>query len=155
MKTPTQKELEQLEKAKSSLKEILKVHMREPFSDPELLTLVGNMKKLRKNGCGFHWTEDITLSLNSKKDKGKLLGEMMGDGHVTLTCPQIEVRILYVKVYGGKGMFWGKKIHYAVYQQDYDENVWTPLGTFKFWSQAVTGINNIFRSEGLLQGSAL
>jgi hypothetical protein len=32
---PTQKELEQLQKAKSSLKEILKVHMREPFSDPE------------------------------------------------------------------------------------------------------------------------
>jgi len=152
---PTQKELEQIEKAKSSLKEILKVHMREAFSDPELLTLLGNMKKLRKNGCGFHWTEDITLSLNSKKDTGKLLGEMMGDGYVTLTCPQIGIRILYVKVYGGKGMLWGKKIHYAVYQQDFDEKTWTPLGTFKIWGLAVTGINNIFRSEGLLQGSAL
>ena len=44
---PTLKELEQIQKAQSTLKEILKVHMREPFSDPELLTLVGNMKKLR------------------------------------------------------------------------------------------------------------
>jgi hypothetical protein len=46
---PTKKELEQIEKAKSSLKEILKVHMREAFSDSELLTLNGNMTKLKKN----------------------------------------------------------------------------------------------------------
>ena len=59
------------------------------------------MKRLKKNGCDFFWTEDITLSLNSKKDTGKLLGKMMGDGYVTLTCPQIGIRILYVKVFGG------------------------------------------------------
>ena len=152
---PSIKELEQLEKAKSSLKEILKVHMREPFSDPEFHTLFGNMKRLKKNGCDLLWTEDITLSLNSKKDKGKLLGEMMGDGYITLNCPQIGIRLLYVKVYGGKGILWGKKILYSVYQQDYDEKKWTPLGTFKSWGLAVTGINNIFRSEGILQGSAL
>ena len=150
---PTQKELEQLEKAKSTLKEILKVHMREPFSDPEFHTLFGNMKRLKNNGCDLLWTEDITLSL--QKDKGKLLGKMMGDGYITLTCPQIGIKLLYVKVYGGKGMFWGKKILYSVYQQDYDEKNWTPLGTFKIWGLAVTGVNNIFRSEGLLQGSAL
>ena len=50
MKIPTQKELDQIEKAKSSLKEILKVHMREPFSDPEFHTLFGNMKRLKKMG---------------------------------------------------------------------------------------------------------
>ena len=33
-----------------------------------------------------------------------------------------------MKIYGGKGMLWGKKIHYAVYQHDYDEKKWTPLG---------------------------
>jgi hypothetical protein len=111
------------------------------------------MKRLKKNGCDLFWTEDITLSIQN--EKGKLLGQMMSDGYITLTAPQIGIRILYVKVYGGKGMLWGKKIHYAVYQQDYDEKTWTPLGTFKIWGLAVTGINNIFRSEGLLQGSAL
>jgi hypothetical protein len=150
---PTSKELEQIQKAQSTLKEILKVHMREPINDPEFDALFNNMKRLKKNGCDLFWTEDITLSLNN--DKGKLLGEIMGDGYITLTAPQIGIRILYVKVYGGKGMLWGKKIHYAVYQQDYDEKTWTPLGTFKIWGLAVTGINNIFRSEGLLQGSAL
>ena len=150
---PTQKELEQIEKAQSTLKEILKVHMREPIEDPEFEVLFNNMKRLKKNGCDLFWTEDITLSIQN--EKGKLLGQMMSDGYITLTAPQIGIRILYVKVYGGKGMLWGKKIHYAVYQQDYDEKTWTPLGTFKIWGLAVTGINNIFRSEGLLQGSAL
>jgi len=150
---PTQKELEQIEKAQSTLKEILKVHMREPINDPEFEALFNNMKRLKKNGCDLFWTEDITLSIQN--EKGKLLGQMMSDGYITLTAPQIRIRILYVKVYGGKGMLWGKKIHYAVYQQDYDEKTWTPLGTFKIWGLAVTGINNIFRSEGLLQGSAL
>ena len=150
---PTSKELEQIQKAQSTLKEILKVHMREPIDDPEFEALFNNMKRLKKNGCDLFWTEDITLSIQN--EKGKLLGQMMSDGYITLTAPQIGIRILYVKVYGGKGMLWGKKIHYAVYQQDYDEKTWTPLGTFKIWGLAVTGINNIFRSEGLLQGSAL
>ena len=150
---PTSKELEQIQKAQSTLKEILKVHMREPINDPEFEALFNNMKRLKKNGCDLFWTEDITLSIQN--EKGKLLGQMMSDGYITLTAPQIGIRILYVKVYGGKGMLWGKKIHYAVYQQDFDEKTWTPLGTFKIWGLAVTGINNIFRSEGLLQGSAL
>ena len=150
---PTSKELEQIQKAQSTLKEILKVHMREPIDDPEFEALFNNMKRLKKNGCDLFWTEDITLSIQN--EKGKLLGQMMSDGYITLTAPQIGIRILYVKVYGGKGMLWGKKIHYAVYQQDYDEKTWTPLGTFKIWGLAVTGINNIFRSEGLLEGLSL
>ena len=150
---PTQKELDQIEKAKSSLKEILKVHMREAFSDAEFQTLFGNMKRLKKNGCNLLWSEQITNSIHN--DKGKLLGTMMLDGYLTLTCPQIGINLLYVKVFGGKGILWGKKIHYAVYQQDYDEKNWTPLGNFKSWGLATTGINNIFRSEGILQGSAL
>ena len=150
---PTEKELEQLEKSKSTLKEILKVNMREPFSDSEFHTLFGNMKRLKKNGCDLLWSEEITRSL--RDDKGKLLGTMMLDGYITLTCPQIGINLLYIKVYGGKGMLWGKKIFYSVYQQDFDEKKWTPLGIFKSWGLAVTGINNIFRSEGLLQGSAL
>jgi len=150
---PTSKELEQIQKAQSTLKEILKVHMREPINDPELEALFHNMKNLKKNECNLLWTKDLTLSI--RNDKSKLLIQMMSDGYITLTAPQLGIRILYVKVYGGKGMLWGKKIHYTVYQQDYDEKTWTPLGTFKIWALAVTGINNIFRSEGLLQGSAL
>ena len=59
---PTIKELEQLQKAKSTLKEILKVHMREPINDNEFQTLFGNMKRLRKNGCELIWSADISKS---------------------------------------------------------------------------------------------
>ena len=71
---PTIKELEQLQKAKSTLKEILKVHMREPINDNEFQTLFGNMKRLRKNGCELIWSADISKSLF--KDKGKYLAKI-------------------------------------------------------------------------------
>jgi hypothetical protein len=154
---PTSKELEQIQKAQSTLKEILKVHMREPFIPSEIQSLTRNLASLKKNGCEFTYTDDVVKSFQkaSGDKKGQVLLKMMSEGYLTLIAPQIGIRILYVKVYGGKGMLWGKKINYAVYQQDYDEKTWTPLGTFKIWALAVTGINNIFRSEGLLQGSAL
>jgi hypothetical protein len=156
-KMPTEKELEQLENSKSTFKEIMKVHMREPFTQSEVRTLLGNIKRLKEHQCEFSFTKDIIQSIqkSSGDERGKLLEKMMSEGYLILVAPQIGIRILYVKVYGGKGMLWGKKIHYAVYQQDYDEKTWTPLGTFKIWGLAVTGINNIFRSEGLLKGSAL
>ena len=50
---PTQKELEQIEKAQSTLKEILKVHMREPINDPEFEALFNNMKRLKKKWMRF------------------------------------------------------------------------------------------------------
>ena len=40
-------------------------------------------------------------------------------------------------------------------QQFFDEKKWTPAGNFKIWAQVVTSINNIFRLEGLLKGSAI
>ena len=52
MKKPTQKELEQLENAKSTFKEIMKVHMREPFNDKEtqLFLIILKNKKLKEFG---------------------------------------------------------------------------------------------------------
>ena len=50
---PTQKELEQIEKAQSTLKEILKVHMREPFTQTEVRGLTRNIVSLKRNGCEF------------------------------------------------------------------------------------------------------
>ena len=152
---PTQKELDQIEKSKASFKEIMKVHMKEPFDDKEFQIFFGNLKKLKKYNCNVYYTDDISKGKEGDVVDEKTLMKTLSEGYLVLTAPQLQVRILYVKVYGGKGMFWGKKIHYAAYQQDYDEKKWTPLGNFKSWGLAVTGLNNIFRSVGLLQGSAL
>jgi hypothetical protein len=152
---PTIKELEQIENSKASFKEIMKVHMRESYNDSEFKTFFNNIKNLNKNNCSIYYTDDISIQKEGTVVEGQRLMEMMSDGYFILTAPQLGIRILYVKVYGGKGLLWGKKIHYCVYQQDYDEKKWSPLGTFKIWGLAVTGINNIFRSQGLLKGSAL
>jgi hypothetical protein len=109
---------------------------------------------LRKHNCNVYYTDDISVGKEGDVVDIKRLMDILSKGYLVLTAPQLQVRFLYVKVYGGKGMFWGKKIHYAVYQQDYNEKIWTPLGNFKIWGLAVTGINNIFRSEGLLKGPA-
>jgi hypothetical protein len=155
MKKPTPKELEQLENAKSTFKEIMKVHMKEPFNDSEIQVFLSNIKKLKKHNCSIYYTDDISTGKVGEVVDVKRLMDILSKGYFVLTAPQLQVRFLYVKVYGGKGMLWGKKIHYAVYQQHYDENIYTPLGNFKIWGLAVTGINNLFRSEGLLKGSAL
>ena len=155
MKIPTEKELEQLEHAKSTFREIMKVHMREPFNDSEIQLFLNNIIKLKKKNCSIYYTDDISTGKEGDAVDTKRLMETLSKGYLVLTAPQLQVRFLFVKVYGGKGIFWGKKIHYAAYQQDYDEEIWMPLGNFKIWGLAVTGINNIFRSAGLLQGPAL
>ena len=42
---PTKKELDQLEKAKATFKEIMKVHMREPFDDKEFANFFWQSQK--------------------------------------------------------------------------------------------------------------
>jgi len=90
-----------------------------------------------------------------KKQSTEYLKKCSSEGYLIVQLPQIETRLLYLKVFGGKGFLGRKKIHYTVYQQFFDEKKWTPSGNFKFWAQTVTSVNNIFRHEGLLKGSAL
>ena len=144
-------EIEQLKKSQATLKEILKVHLREPFDRPELEVLAKNhFLTLKKYDCQVFWDEKIM----NKKTKG-YLAKCASEGYLVVQLPQLDTRLLYLKIFGGKGFLGRKKIHYSVYQQFFDEKKWTPGGNFKFWAQAVTSINNLFRHEGLLKGSAL
>ena len=107
---PSIKELEQIEKAKATFKEIMKVHMREPVDDKEFQIFFGNLKRLKKHNCNVYYTDDISKGKEGDPVDEKTLMKTLSDGYLVLTAPQLQVRILYVKVYGGKGMFWGKKI---------------------------------------------
>ena len=77
--------------------------------------------------------------------------EMMEGGYLIFELPQLKIRLLYVKVFGGKGFF-GKKIHYAIYLQEFDEKKWTPISTQKTLTIGITSIGNFFRQAGLLKG---
>lgn len=155
MKNPTPEEIEQLKKSQATLNEILKVHLREPFSRSELEMLAKNhFQTLKKYNCQVLWDQKIIDEINKKKTSN-YLKKCVSEGYLIVQLPQLETRLLYLKVFGGKGFLGRKKIHYSIYQQFFDEKKWSPSGNFKIWTQVVISINNIFRLEGLLKGSAL
>jgi hypothetical protein len=46
----------------------------------------------------------------------------------------------------------GKKIHYAIYLQEFDEKKWTPISTQKTLTVGISSIGNFFREAGMLKG---
>ena len=146
---PTQKELDKIGNSQSSLKEILKVHITEPFTQSDLKFIETHFTRLDKKDCIITYDEKVSKGL-AKNDNNDLL-KMMEEGHLIFELPQLKIRLLYVKVFGGKGLF-GKKIHYAIYLQEFDEKKWTPISTQKTLTIGITSIGNFFRQAGLLKG---
>ena len=69
MKNPTAEEIEQLKKSQATLNEILKVHLREPFSRSELEMLAKNhFQTLKKYNCQVLWDQKIIDEINKKKN---------------------------------------------------------------------------------------
>ena len=149
---PTLKELDKIGKSQSSLKEILKVHIAEAFTQSDLKFIETHFTRLDKKNCVITYDEKISNGLAKNDDK--LLLKMMEEGYLIFELPQLKIRLLYVKVFGGKGWL-GKKIHYAIYLQEFDEKTWTPISTQKTLTVAVTSIGNLFRQAGLLKGFAI
>ena len=131
---PTIKDLEKIQDSESSLSEILKVHMREPFSDSDIKFIDTHLIRLGKNGCEVRYSE-----------------KTKNDGYLIFELPQLYLRLLYVKVYGGKGWL-GKKIHYSIFLQELDEKIWVPISVQKTLMISISAIGNLFRDKGLLKG---
>jgi hypothetical protein len=134
---PTMKDLEKIQDSESSLLEILKVHMREPFSDSDIKFIDTHFGRLGKKGC------EVRFQTNFKKTKD--------DGYLIFELPQLYLRLLYVKVYGGKGWL-GKKIHFSVFLQELDETIWVPISVQKTLILSIPMMGNLFRDKGLLKG---
>lgn len=149
---PTQKELDRIEKSQSSLKGILKAHIPEPFSQSDLKFIQTHFTRLEKKNCIITYDEKVSKEL--EKNDNSLLTKMMDEGYLIFELPQLEFRLLYVKVFGGKGFF-GKKIHYAIYLQEFDEKTWTPISNQKSLTIAISSVGNFFREAGLLKGFAI
>jgi hypothetical protein len=137
-KPPTIKDLEKIQDSESSLSEILKVHMREPFSDSDIKFIDTHFERFGRKGCVVNFQ-----SFNPEKTKN--------DGYLIFELPQLYLRLLYVKVYGGKGWL-GKKIHYSIFLQELDEKIWVPISVQKTLMLSISAIGNLFRDKGLLKG---
>jgi len=134
---PTIKDLQKIQDSESSLLEILKVHMREPFSDSDIKFIDTHFERFEKKGCEVHFQPNFELT--------KI------DGYLIFELPQLYLRLLYVKVYGGKGWL-GKKIHYSIFLQELDEKIWVPISVQKTLMISISSIGNLFRDKGLLKG---
>ena len=146
---PTLEELDKIGKSQSSLKEILKVHITEPFTQSDIKFIETHLGRLDKHKCYVSYELKVSKAL--VENNNKLLLNMMEEGYLIFALPQLSLRLLYVKVFGGKGFF-GKKIHYAIYLQESDEKTWTPISTQKTLTIAITSMGNLFRQRGLLKG---
>jgi hypothetical protein len=135
--TPTVKDLEKIQDSESSLREILKVHMREPFSDSDIKFIDTHFERLGRKGC--------VVRFQSNLDKTK------DDGYLIFELPQLYLRLLYVKVFGGKGWL-GKRIHYSVFLQELDEKIWVPISVQKTLTLSISSMGNLFREKGFLKG---
>jgi hypothetical protein len=134
---PTVKDLEKIQNSESSLREILKVHIREPFSNSDIKFIDTHFGRLERKGC--------VVRFQSNLDKTK------DDGYLIFELPQLYLRLLYVKVFGGKGWL-GKRIHYSVFLQELDEKIWVPISVQKTLTLSISSMGNLFREKGFLKG---
>lgn len=150
---PTEKELSRIQNSQATLKEILKVHLKEPFTEKDLRFIETHLQRLEKHNCYVTYEKKIIEEMNKTKNTEPLI-DAMSEGYLIFELPQLSLKLLYVKVFGGKGFF-GKKIHYSIYLQEFDEKTWTPISTQKSLTIAITSMGNLFRQQGLLKGSAI
>ena len=83
------------------------------------------------------------------------LTEMFGEGLMPLKSLDLLSRFLFVKVDAGRGFFGGQKVHILCYLAEYNTDEYTPGPSFPSLSIALTSINNVYRQQGLLKGSAV
>ena len=83
------------------------------------------------------------------------LTEMFGLGLMPLKSLDLLSRFLFVKVDAGRGFFGGQKVHILSYRAEYATDEYAPGPSFSALSVALTSINNIYRKQGLLKGSAV
>ena len=123
----------------ASLEEIKKTTMRSSFSNNQLQQFMD----LKKRDVGTP-REVLFHPLMENKTR-----EFLEDGLMMFSLSYINISMLYVKIHAGKGFF-GEKNTYNIYFDDTNTGEsWTPGPVFKSYLLAITGLNNIFRAEGL------
>lgn len=123
-----------------TLAEIAKTTRTLAFNDSEMRSILTHINKNRKKGLNtcFH-----------PQMRGDI-PEWLSEGFVGVCLMELNRSILYVKQDAGKGLFGRQKTVYASYVGSISENSLLPGVTFKNWLIAITGMNNIYRLEGLL-----
>lgn len=123
-----------------TLGEINRTSKTLPFENDEARMLLKHIKKNQSKGLS-------TIVHPAMEGETK---EWLSGGFVGVLLPELDVSILYVKQDGGRGLLGRQKIVYGSYVGSIGENLLMPGVTFKYWGVAITGMNNLYRGEGLL-----
>lgn len=78
------------------------------------------------------------------------MGTSLASGILMINAPELMSDFLFIKINGGRGLFGGQKSSYLYYVGQSAMDSWMPGGSAKMLLIAVTGINNIYRSQGML-----
>lgn len=124
----------------STIKNILSTARRIPYKDTAPRVLQIHMESMDRNRL------DLTMS----QDWAPLLLE----GLLMLRSDSLDMDFLFINIDSGKGFFGGQKTSIATYISRDDEQSYEAGPVLKNLIQALTGINNIYRDAGILNGIA-
>ncbi len=116
-----------------------------PFGNSDGEILVSYLRVAKKNGL------DVVLLPTID---GGIEGDF-GNGLLILGSKALDRTFLFLKIDAGRGLFGGQKFRYQTYLGSPSDDLWTPGPSFGLFITALTSINNVYRSEGLLRGPAL
>ena len=92
-------EIEKLMNSQATLKEILKVHLREPFDRTELEVLAKNhFVTLKKYNCQVLWEQKIIDEITKKKTS-EYLKKCTSEGYLIVQLPQLETKEIPMNVF--------------------------------------------------------
>lgn len=128
-----------------TLDEIVRTSNRLPFTEGHIQSLLTTVKKQNEKGLLVRLHPQFTASPEEAI-------EGMRDGIFVLTCPQIQSDFVFTCESAGKGLFGGQKRAFKVFIGDLEQDDFSAATSFKSFAIAITSINNIFRSEGLVSG---
>ena len=124
------------------LDDILKTTVRLPFTDQELKIFIDATKRRHSNGHDLRFGDGVLLT-----DKNEFLAATKDGLCFSFSPKQLEVRFLFVKCDGGKGLWGGQKAVYNSYLQHFHEDTWAIGAVFKLWAIAATSIGNVYRGN--------
>lgn len=82
------------------------------------------------------------------------LKEMFAEGAILLSSTTLRHRFLFLNIDAGRGFFGGQKSRVLSYIGDLYRDEFQPGPSFNNLATATSSINNLFRAEGALKGSA-
>ena len=131
-----------------SLEVAMKLYDRRPYSENDLGNVTTYLKNAQKNGLGVNFHPIMMEAGRSQ------LMKMLNDGALIVRAPELDYDVAILKTSHGNGLLGREKIRFVPFGGSIDEDQLLMGKPFKLLAMCLTGLNNIYRDQGILSGSA-